>query len=79
MSKVKTIIIVAQFKNIPYEDNVSLDYPQNLPIPRIGETLLFNEYNGRVIDVRYGIQGNFSNISIIVDSHYIEPADYPKK
>ena len=77
--KSKTILIVAQFKNIPYEDNVSLDYPQNLPIPRIGETLLFNDYNGKVIDIRHGIQGNLADISIIVDCHYIEPADYPKK
>jgi len=42
-----------------------LDYPKHLPIPRIGEQVLFNNLNGCVCMVRYITNGDVTEIKII--------------
>lgn len=74
--KAKTIFRVAQFKNTrEYPYSAALDYPQNLPLPRIGETVLYNDYNGIVIDVRHGLQKDLANTSIIIDCGWPGPIE----
>lgn len=52
---------------VTVESNVwkAVDYPQNAPIPRIGETCLWNGFGGRVIDVHHTLQDDVLIIRII--------------
>lgn len=64
--KAKKIFITIDQDNIPGK----VDYPQNLPLPRIGETIIFESNYvrkmGKVYDVRHVITNNVADITIKV-------------
>ncbi len=43
----------------------AIDYPQNAPIPRIGETCFCNGMGGKVLDIRHTLQDDVLIIRII--------------
>ncbi len=45
-----------------------IDYPQNVPIPRIGETVITerSKLSGKVYDIRHILSGNLLEIKILV-------------
>lgn len=57
----RKIFIVITFDNIPG----LFDYPKELPIPKIGEAIRFNEKYGKVKDVRYATSDNVTEIKIV--------------
>lgn len=50
-------------------ENKCLDYPKKLPIPRIGERVLFNDYIGRVADITHNIQSKVIEIRIKITNN----------
>lgn len=65
--KAKKIFITIDFDWVPGK----FDYPQNIPIPRIGETVIFSDTSqgckaGKVYDVRHVITDNVADITIKV-------------
>lgn len=62
--KTKTIFIIVS--NV----HVAVDYPQNVPLPRIGETVVTNDplLSGIVQDIRHNIMGDTHEIQIVVQS-----------
>lgn len=65
MSKAKKVFITIDF------DWVSgiIDYPQNIPLPRIGETVTLEHAHGKVYDIRHNISGSVASITIKVKRH----------
>ena len=60
--KAKTVFITYQFEGI----DKCFDYPQNVPLPRIGETFIENNHGGVVSDIRHIFIGDMVTISIII-------------
>lgn len=61
--KAKKIFVTVDFNWIPG----TIDYPQNIPLPRIGETIIMSgTHKGVVYDVRHVITGNVADIKICV-------------
>jgi len=48
------------------QEKKCFDFPKRLPIPRIGETIIFNECDGWVVDIVHNIQGKVSETRIKV-------------
>jgi len=63
--KITTVFITLQFKGLI--DSELFDYPKNLPIPQMGETIIYQDYSGIVMDIRHIISGNIAEIKIIAD------------
>jgi hypothetical protein len=58
------------FRTIAFEESDKLlDYPQNIPLPRKGETIIYESYAGIVSDIRHNISGTMSEIKIIVQKN----------
>lgn len=54
------------FRTIQFEGIEKLyDYPKYLPIPRIGETVMFKDNCGIVKDIRHIISESVSEIKIV--------------
>lgn len=45
----------------------SIDYPQNVPLPTIGNMVMINGRGGRVEDIRHIIQDDLITIKIIMN------------
>lgn len=67
--KAKKIFVTIDFDNIPGKK----DYPQNIPVPRIGETVIVDTKHGckhgLVYDIRHVITGNLADITIKCKEH----------
>jgi hypothetical protein len=57
------------------QDNVAkkLDYPKNMPLPRVGETVFYETSRGKVVgtvyDVRHTVTGSIADINIKVKDY----------
>jgi len=60
--KTNKVFVTIDFDNVPGK----MDYPQNIPLPRIGETIIFEHAAGTVYDVRHIITGKTADITIKV-------------
>lgn len=62
--KARKVFVTIDIDNVPGK----FDYPQNVPMPRIGETIIFDANRGRghgkVYDIRHVITGNVADITI---------------
>jgi hypothetical protein len=58
--KAKTIFIVIEFEGV----GQAFDYPQNVPIPRIGEVVFYNDYTGIVKNIHHSTRDNLTEIRI---------------
>lgn len=59
---------IVNFRTIYFtEEKVNFEYPINLPIPKIGETVYCKEYGGRVADIIYRIEDEVMTVEIIVN------------
>lgn len=63
--KVKTIFITVQFIIDGTGTTKLIDYPQNIPLPRKDEFIIFNGFSGRVREIRHITEGLVSEIKII--------------
>lgn len=54
------------FITIDFGGEKLYDYPKNIPIPRKGERVIFNDLSGDVINVKHIISGIVSEIKIIM-------------
>lgn len=57
----RQVFVTIKFEGSP----VLFDYPKELPIPRLKETVIFNAFSGIVSDVKHMTSGNVSEIQII--------------
>jgi hypothetical protein len=64
--KASKVFITIDFDNVPGK----YDYPQNIPLPRIGETVMFDwgkgRGHGKVYDIRHAITEGLADITIKV-------------
>jgi hypothetical protein len=60
MFKKKTVFITIEFADVPG----LFDYPKHLPLPGIGERVIFNSKYGRVSDISHITEGSVSEIKI---------------
>lgn len=63
--KAKTIFITVEFIIDRTGATKLIDYPENLPIPRKDEFIIFNDFSGRVREIRHITEGFVSEIKII--------------
>lgn len=68
--KAKRVFVTIDFDNVPGK----FDYPQNVPIPRVGENVVFQTYDcsrcrgGEVYEVRHVTTYDVTDITIKVRS-----------
>ncbi len=65
MFKRKTIFITIEFADVPG----LFDYPKHLPLPRIGERVIYSGKSGRVSEVSHITEGTVSEIKITCSRH----------
>ena len=55
-----TVFVTIEFQNIPG----LFDYPKHLPLPKIGERVIFNSKSGRVSEISHITENSVSEIKI---------------
>ncbi len=60
--KAKAIFIILKIDG----HNMPIDYPQNLPLPRIGEVIIFNKLFLTVDMITYNISDDLSIVTISI-------------
>lgn len=60
MFKRKTVFITIEFADVPG----LFDYPKHLPLPRIGERVIFNGKFGRVSEVSHVTEDTVAEVKI---------------
>jgi len=58
--KIKTVFITLAIEGV----DKLFDYPQNVPLPRQGELIIYNEHVGIVSSVKHMISGDVIEIKI---------------
>ena len=58
--KKNIVFVIIEFNGV----NGAFDYPDYMPIPMIGERVIFNGKSGRVTDISHNTEGTFSEIKI---------------
>jgi hypothetical protein len=60
--KAGKVFITIDFDNVPGK----FDYPQNVPLPRVGDMVLLDSNAGKVYEVRHVVTGKVADITIKV-------------